>query len=70
MISALRKFFGAGSMPAREGLPEGLRIYAVGDIHGRVDLLRMILEAAQARVLAEGLARNEAAKPALKAVSG
>jgi D-alanine-D-alanine ligase len=34
------------------------------------DLLRMILEAAQARVLAEGLARSEAAKPALKAVSG
>ena len=34
------------------------------------DLLRMILEAAQARVLAEGLGRKEAAKPALKAVSG
>jgi serine/threonine protein phosphatase 1 len=43
VISALRKFFGAASMPAREGLPEGLRIYAVGDIHGRVDLLRIIL---------------------------
>jgi len=43
VISALRKFFGAGSMPAREGLPEGLRIYAVGDIHGRVDLLRIML---------------------------
>ena len=38
--------------------------------YGYADLLRMILEAAQARVLAEGLARKEAAKPALKAVSG
>jgi serine/threonine protein phosphatase 1 len=43
VISALRKLFGAGSAPAREGLPEGVRIYAVGDIHGRVDLLRRIL---------------------------
>ena len=38
--------------------------------YGYADLLRMILEAAQARVLAEGLGRKEAAKPALKAVSG
>jgi hypothetical protein len=30
----------------------------------------MILEAAQARVLAEGLGRKPAAGPALKAVSG
>ena len=34
------------------------------------DLLRMILEAAQARVLAEGLIRKEAGEPTLKAVSG
>ena len=38
--------------------------------YGYADLLRMILEAAQARVLAEGIGRNQAAKPALKAVSG
>jgi D-alanine-D-alanine ligase len=38
--------------------------------YGYADLLRMILEAAQARVLAEGLGRKEAEKPALKAVSG
>jgi D-alanine-D-alanine ligase len=38
--------------------------------YGYADLLRMILEAAQARVLAEGIGRNQAATPALKAVSG
>src|SRR5262245_21473375 len=44
VISAIRKLFGAVSPSAnRELLPEGLRIYAVGDVHGRADLLRAIL---------------------------
>jgi serine/threonine protein phosphatase 1 len=34
----LLKVFGFGT-PMRAKLPEGLRIYAVGDIHGRADLL-------------------------------
>lgn len=29
--------------PAR--IPEGLRVYAIGDIHGRLDLLRLLLDA-------------------------
>jgi serine/threonine protein phosphatase 1 len=45
VISAIRKLFGAGaSSVGRVLLPEGLRIYAVGDVHGRADLLRAILK--------------------------
>ena len=43
MIAALRKLFGANSVPIREGLPERVRVYAIGDIHGRADLLRAML---------------------------
>lgn len=32
-----------GSRPARPRVPEGLRVYAVGDIHGRLDLLDPLL---------------------------
>ena len=34
----LLKVFGFGA-PARAAMPEGVRVYAVGDIHGRADLL-------------------------------
>jgi serine/threonine protein phosphatase 1 len=43
VISAIRKLFGAGSGQVRERLPEGARIYAVGDVHGRIDLLNSML---------------------------
>jgi len=41
----------AGGRASRRRTPEGIRIYAVGDIHGRADLLRALLEliAADAR---------------------
>jgi serine/threonine protein phosphatase 1 len=43
---------GAESPAVKARLPEGVRIYAVGDVHGRVDLLRklqkLLLEDAQA----------------------
>ncbi len=32
-----------GSRPPRPRIPEGLRVYAVGDIHGRLDLLDPLL---------------------------
>jgi serine/threonine protein phosphatase 1 len=40
----LRKLFGAGKKPtaAAMAVPEGWRLYVVGDIHGRVDLLQRI----------------------------
>src|SRR5262245_14890502 len=45
VISVIRKLLGVGAASAGKVLlPEGLRIYAVGDVHGRVDLLRRILE--------------------------
>jgi serine/threonine protein phosphatase 1 len=45
VIAAIRKLFGASSPSARrELLPEGLRVYAVGDVHGRADLLEAMLD--------------------------
>ncbi len=40
----LKRFFGAGRKPAAAlpKAPENSRIYAVGDIHGRLDLLRRL----------------------------
>ncbi len=32
-----------GARPARPRVPEGLRVYAVGDVHGRLDLLDPLL---------------------------
>ena len=32
-----------GSIPPRPRVPDGLRIYAIGDIHGRLDLLEPLL---------------------------
>lgn len=42
----LRKWFRrpAGDMPGEHRLPEGDRVYAIGDIHGRLDLLVPLLE--------------------------
>ena len=34
--------------PARPSVPAGLRVYAIGDIHGRLDLLDRLLELIQA----------------------
>jgi len=33
------RLFSAPAAPARPAVPEGVRIYAIGDIHGRADLL-------------------------------
>lgn len=35
------RLFGSG--PARPRVPDGLRVYAIGDIHGRIDLLDQLL---------------------------
>lgn len=37
------RFRGATSRPASKQVPEGLRVYAIGDVHGRMDLLRPLL---------------------------
>jgi serine/threonine protein phosphatase 1 len=49
MIAGLSKWLGAKKQPARISmLPAGDRIYAVGDIHGRLDLFRAMIEAIEA----------------------
>lgn len=43
MLGSLRRFLNrtaaGGSEPARPRLPDGIRVYAVGDVHGRADCL-------------------------------
>ena len=43
------------ALPGR--LPEGIRIYAVGDVHGRNDLLQALLERVRAHVAANPITR-------------
>ncbi len=39
-MSILSRFFSAGQRtPANPAVPDGLRVYAIGDVHGRFDLL-------------------------------
>lgn len=49
LAGAARRRFAGGEMepanPARpSSVPEGMRVYAIGDIHGRLDLLRSLRE--------------------------
>ena len=54
MIGALRRLLGQGPAPggapqiAAPALPPGVRAYAVGDIHGRLDLLKALAGAIEA----------------------
>jgi serine/threonine protein phosphatase 1 len=48
MIAALRPFLRARSGRAAPALPAGERIYAIGDIHGRRDLLESLIGAIEA----------------------
>jgi serine/threonine protein phosphatase 1 len=45
MAGLLRKLFGGGGAPRLPALPEGKRVYAIGDIHGRLDLLAVLAQA-------------------------
>jgi serine/threonine protein phosphatase 1 len=55
MAGLIRKLFGGGAAPRLPALPDGERVYAIGDIHGRLDLLE---------ALAEAIERDDAASPA------
>jgi serine/threonine protein phosphatase 1 len=48
MIDALRSLFGIRTPRALPAIPDGQRIYAVGDVHGRLDLFSAIVEAIEA----------------------
>ena len=45
MFQSLRKLLGARSQPARHSVPPGERVYAIGDIHGRLDLFEELIHA-------------------------
>lgn len=58
----LRRLFkkAAGSRPADIAkLPDGMRVYAIGDVHGRNDLLKNLLAQIKADDLARGVADTQ-----------
>lgn len=44
MLNAIRKFFGREDTPQTSLIPSGQRVYAVGDIHGRLDLFQNVID--------------------------
>jgi len=57
-LRALRNFF-AFERPSVHFVPDGIRIYAVGDIHGRLDLLDDLLEQIRRDDRDHGAARTQ-----------
>ena len=45
MIQAIRQIFGRKTIIGIPAIPAGERIYAIGDVHGRADLLEAMIEA-------------------------
>lgn len=58
MFSSIRKLFRAADSAPRPAIPAGERIYAVGDVHGRADLLAALRDAIEADDAARGPART------------
>ncbi len=56
MISAFRKLFGAASAAPRAAVPDGQRVYAVGDIHGCDVQFKALIDAIEADDAARGAA--------------
>ncbi|HRK70444.1 MAG TPA: metallophosphoesterase family protein [Micropepsaceae bacterium] len=56
MAGFLSRIFGggAGAGKATPHAPDGMRIYAIGDIHGRLDLLKVLVERINADFSASG----------------
>lgn len=48
MLPLLRKLFGATPPRPAAALPQGQRVYAIGDIHGRLDLFSALIDAIEA----------------------
>ncbi|HWK41691.1 MAG TPA: metallophosphoesterase family protein [Croceibacterium sp.] len=59
MFQALKQIFARGEAPQLPLLPEGQRVYAVGDIHGRLDLFRALVEAIEADDAAQNTADTQ-----------
>ena len=45
MFQSIRQLFGLTAMERKPAIPPGQRVYAVGDVHGRIDLFEAIIEA-------------------------
>ena len=58
MLSRLRNLLTAAPAPPVAKIPEGQRVYAIGDIHGRADLLAGMIAAIDADDLARGSAQT------------
>jgi serine/threonine protein phosphatase 1 len=59
MLKTIRKLFDRGdSLPPAAAVPQGQRVYAVGDIHGRLDLFEALIAAIEADDAAAGPAET------------
>lgn len=58
MFSRLRQMLGAAPQPPAAAIPAGERVYAIGDIHGRADLLAALIAAIDADDAARATART------------
>ena len=56
MFERLRQFFRPSDDPPSSTIPTGQRVYAVGDVHGRLDLFAALVEAIEANDAARGAA--------------
>ncbi len=56
MAGFFSRIFGSGDggLKAAPRVPEGMRVYAIGDIHGRLDLLNVLLERINADFVGSG----------------
>lgn len=48
MLSIIRKFMGRADIRSAPSVPNGERIYAVGDVHGRLDLFEALIDQIEA----------------------
>lgn len=48
MLSRIRNLLGPAPSAPQSAVPDGQRVYAVGDIHGRADLFAVLIEAIEA----------------------
>ena len=58
MLNSLRNLFGLHRRGPAPAVPAGERVYAIGDVHGRLDLFGALVAAIEADDLARGPART------------
>lgn len=60
MLNAIRQIFRPRPKPTRHlpAIPEGQRVYAIGDIHGRLDLFELLVQAIENDDRQRGAART------------